>query len=602
MLATLIFAMATNPLAKATITVQAGKPGIRISPDLYGIFFEEVNCAGDGGLYAEMVRNRSFEDAEQPAHWSLVERPRSIGTPADEPPKGEMTLDKTQSISRENPTSLKLTFAEGAGFVGASNEGYWGIPVSKGESYSFSCHARSDGSPHDLLVTLEGKDGKPYAKSTLRVDSPYWIDFSRTLTASGDDPDARLVISLDKPGTVWLDMVSLFPATTFKNRPNGLRVDLAEKLTGLRPSFMRFPGGCWVEGDTLAFSQQWKRTVGPLQDRWTQYDLWQYTSTNGLGFHEYLQLCEDTGAAPLFVINCGMSHHGNVPMSEMDSRVQDALDAIEYANGPVTSQWGALRAKNGHPKPFGLKYLEIGNENGGPAYRERYPLIAKAVKAKYPEIKLIANVWGGYPKGTLTEIIDEHYYSNPGFFFENADRYDKYDRKGPKVYVGEYAVTEGCGAGNLIAAVSEAAFMTGMERNSDVVEMSSYAPLFANVNHKTWNPDMICFDNHRSYGTPSYYVQQMFSANRGDHVLPASVDVSGVEKPTFAPGGIGVGTWGTQAEFKDIKILASEPVILRREPSNARLAAKDPGFDAPSSAIPPLRSGGGWPLAREGSG
>ncbi len=303
----------------------------------------------------------------------------------------------------------------------------------------------------------------------------------------------------------------------------------------------------------MNLAYRWKETIGEPSERRTQYNIWQYHATHGIGFHEYLQMCEDFGAEPLFVINCGMSHKEVVPLEKMPEFVQDALDAIEYANGPVSSHWGALRAHNHHPRPFQLKYMEIGNENGGTAYQERYALFYDAIKAKYPDMHLVANEWGGRPSSRPVEMVDEHYYSSPEFFLHNAEKYDSYDRAGRKVYVGEYAVTQGCGQGNLRAAVGEAAFMTGLERNSDVVLMASYAPLFANVNYKKWNPDLIDFDSSRVYGLPSYYVQKMFSENRGETTLPVQVDSAEV---LAAPrsGAIGVGTWRTEAEFKDLKV------------------------------------------------
>ena len=528
-----------------SITIHADRPGPRISPTLYGIFFEEINCAGDGGLYAELVRNRSFEDGGRPDHWSLV---------AGSGSKGEIAVDNAAPLSPANPHSLRLTVEDvSGGPVGVANEGYWGIAVRKGAKYNLSLYARAaNGFEGPLTVALQGADGSTYATATIRGFGPEWRQYKAALTASATDPKARLAITANAPGTIWLDVVSLFPQDTFKRRPNGLRPDLAAKLMDLKPSFVRFPGGCWVEGDTLEYAMRWKRTIGDLGDRRNQWNLWQYYSTNGLGFHEYLQMCEDLGAEPLFVINCGMSHHGNVPLDQMDEWVQDALDAIEYANGPVTSKWGALRAKAGHPKPFGLKYMEIGNENGGPAYNERYRLFYDAIRAKYPDIHLIADV---VPGSHPVEIVDEHYYSSPEFFMQNAHRYDTYRRDGHRVYVGEYAVTQGCGQGNLRAALGEAAFMTGIERNSDVVIMASYAPLFANVNYKRWNPDLINFDSSRVYGTPSYYVQRMFSQNRGDVVLPVDVSVPRASQPRpVYRGAIGVGTWLTQAEYKDIKV------------------------------------------------
>ena len=520
-----LFLFVSQALAQsAKVVVQADKPGPRISPTLYGVFFEEINMAGDGGLYAELVRNRSFEDSDKPDHWSLV-----LGGSA----KGEIAIDAQQPRSKNNTRALKMTVQPGGeGRVGVANHGYYGIRVEKDAVYELSLAARADnglgaGFGGVLIVTLESSDGKRvYAEAKIDGVTAQWKTYKLSLTASDADPKARIVIAATQPGTFELDMVSLFPKATWKGRPNGLRPDLAEMLVGLRPAFVRFPGGCWVEGDTLPFAQRWKTTIGDLADRRTLWNLWQYNSTNGLGYHEYLQLCEDLGAEPLFVINCGMSHKEIVPMDKMAEWVQDALDAIEYANGSADSKWGAMRVEAGHPKPFNLKYLEIGNENGGTAYHERYALFYDAIKAKYPEMRLVADFWdGAAPSNRLVEILDEHYYSDPEFFIANAHRYDSYDRKGPKIYVGEYAVTQGCGQGNLRAAIGEAAFMTGMERNSDVVVMASYAPLFANVNFKKWDPDLINFDSTRVYGLPSYYVQKMFSENRGDVVLPTSVEV-----------------------------------------------------------------------------
>ena len=450
----------------------------------------------------------------------------------------------------------------GKGRGGVANNGFWGMALTKGERYELSLFARGgEGFKGPLNVTLEGSDGRAYAREIIRSLTPDWKSYRLSLRPNATDPKARLVISSGRPGTFWLDMVSLFPKQTWKNRPNGLRPDLAEMLAGLKPSFVRFPGGCWVEGDVMNLAYRWKQTVGDLSERRTQYNIWQYQATHGVGFHEYLQMCDDLGAEPLFVINCGMSHREVVPLDKMGEFVQDALDAIEYANGAVTSTWGAQRAKNGHPAPFNLKYMEIGNENGGAAYHERYALFYDAIKAKYPEMHLIANEYSDTLAKRPFEIVDEHYYSSPEFFIANAGKYDSYDRAGRKVYVGEYACTEGCGQGNLRAAIGEAAFMTGMERNSDVVLLASYAPLFANVNYKKWNPDLIDFDSSRVYGIPSYYVQKMFSENRGDVVLPVTVTASEVA-PAPRCGAIGVGTWNTQAEFKDIKVTRGDETLF----------------------------------------
>jgi alpha-L-arabinofuranosidase len=512
----ILFGTSAQAAEPIHVTVHADRPGPKVSPTLYGIFFEEINHAGDGGLYAEMIRNRSFEDSRKPDCWSLV----TSGTA-----KGEVDNEGHWPTSPKNPQSLKLTVAPGGqGRVGVANQGYWGIAVKKDAAYELSLSVHASGFSGPLTASLESHDGqKVYAESIIRGFTETWKTFKIELKSNGTDPKAQLVISATQPCTVWLDMISLFPKNTWRDRPNGLRPDLAEMLVGLRPSFLRFPGGCWVEGQNMTEAMRWKTTIGDLSERRTQWNLWKYHSTNGLGFYEYLQLSEDLGAEPLFVINCGMSHYENVPMGKIDEYVQDALDAIEYANGPADSKWGAVRTKTGHPKPFDLKYMEVGNENGGEAYLDRYAVFYDAIKAKYPQMHIIADQ---RECRRPVEIVDEHYYNSPDFFIANAHKYDTYDRKGPKVYVGEYAVTDGCGQGNLRAAIGEAAFMTGLERNSDVVVMASYAPLFANVNYKKWNPDLINFDSSCVYGLPSYYVQKMFSENRGDVVLPVSIAAS----------------------------------------------------------------------------
>ena len=528
----------------ARVTVAVDQPGPRVSPTLWGIFFEDINLSADGGIYPEMVRNRSFEDAEKPEYWSLT-------TTGDA--KAEITTDTSLPLNPMNRRSLRwqIQSADG-GKATLVNPGYWGMAMVAGSDYHFSAAARcADGFAGPLTISLESKPGTALATGKIEGIKEAWQTFTLDLKAEATDPQARLVISAARKGTVWLDMVSLLPKATWKG--HGLRPDLCAMLAGLKPSFVRFPGGCWVEGDDMEHMNHWKLTIGDVAQRKPLWNIWGYYATHGLGFHEYLQMCEDLGSEPLFCINVGMSHKEVIPLDQMGQWVQDALDALEYATGPADSVWGALRARNGHPAPFKLRYMEIGNENGGPAYAERYALFCRAIRAKYPDVRLIADVWGGIPQDSPVEIVDEHYYSNPEFFIAQANRYDKYKRDGYKVFVGEYAVTEGCGQGNLRGAVGEAAFMTGMERNSDVVVMASYAPLFVNVNHKRWNPDLINFDSSRAFGLPSYYVQQMFSENRGDVVLPVTVEAPAVA-PKPKAGRIGVGTWLTQAEFKDIKV------------------------------------------------
>ncbi len=527
----------------AKLTVHADREGPKVSPLLYGIFFEDINCSADGGIYAELVRNRSFEDAGKPEHWTVTKGGQS---------KVEIAVDTSRPVSARNQRSLRVTITDPDGArAGVVNDGYWGMSMKEGEVYRLSVRARCDGTFREpLSAALVGRDGRCYATEQLPRLNEHWTEYEFPLKSSGTDPGAHLEITAAGKGTFWLDMVSLFPMRTWKDRPNGLRSDLAGLLAGLKPAFVRFPGGCWVEGDTMKFAYRWKETIGTLSERRTQYNIWDYHATHGLGFHEYLQMCEDLGAEPLFVINCGMSHRENVPMDRMLEFVQDALDAIEYCNGPADSKWGSVRARAGHPAPFGLKYMEIGNENGGHAYQERYALFYDAIKQRHPEIVLIANE----PiSSRAADIIDEHYYSTPEFFIRQAERYDRYDRKGPKIYVGEYAVTQGCGQGNLRGAVGEAAFLVGMERNPDVVAMSSYAPLFVNVNHRGWNPDLINFDSSRAYVIPSYHVQRLFRENRGDVVLPVDVAAPSLEEGPRG-GAVGVGTWATQADFKDLKV------------------------------------------------
>ncbi|MHC1769340.1 MAG: alpha-L-arabinofuranosidase C-terminal domain-containing protein [Verrucomicrobiia bacterium] len=523
----------------ASITVQVDKPGAKVSPLLWGIFFEDINLSADGGIYPEFVRNRSFEDAEEPQFWKVVDGSDRV----------EASIDSRRPLNPLNRRSLRLALASDQP-VSIVNEGYWGMNVVRGAGYTARLAARAgEGFNGSITLTLESRSGERLAEGRITGLTTDWKQFSLDLTASGADPKARLKLTCTGPGQVWLDMVSVLPKHTWKG--HGLRPDLCEMLEDLEPAFLRFPGGCWVEGEVAAHMYKWKETIGDAALRKPLWNIWGYYATHGLGYHEYLQLAEDLGAEPLFCINVGMSHQEVIPMDHMGQWVQDALDAIEYANGPADSVWGAFRARNGHPAPFNMKYIEIGNENGGPAYQERYNLFHDAIKARYPEMQLIANV---PTQDRRTDIVDEHYYNNPEFFMAQSVRYDAYPRDGAKIFVGEYAVTSGGGQGNLRAAVGEAAFMTGLERNSDVVVMAAYAPLFVNTNHRRWNPDLINFDSSRVYGLPGYYVQQMFSKHRGAVVLPIDV-----QSPTSAQkprgGAIGVGTWITQAEFKDIKVV-----------------------------------------------
>lgn len=523
----MLLSLTAWPLAalaqQSTITIQANQPAATISSNLFGIFFEEISMAGDGGIYAELVRNRNFEDAATPVQWALV----TNGTA-----RGSWSLDTSLPLSASNTHSLKLTMTSGTGSLGAANNGYYGIPVTSGATYNLGFYARAAaGFSGSVAVSLESTNGSTvYAQSSVGGLTTSWQHFARSLSPNATDSNARLVLRISQAGSVYLDFVSLFPAQTFNNRTNGLRPDLANLLVNLKPSFMRFPGGSWVDGTSLANAYHWELTVGDPANRIPRNNLWGYMVDNGLGYHEYLQMCEDLGAAPMLCINCGIAGSETVATNNLGPWVQEALDAIQYANGDTNTTWGALRAANGHPAPFNLQSIEIGNENSGTAYNANYAPFYNAIHASYPGMIIIANSFGTIPTSAPVEMLDEHFYNSASWFAQNSTRYDSYSRSGPKIFVGEYAVAYNIGPGfvaNLQNALGEAAWMTGLERNSDIVAMACYAPLFANWANQSWSPDLIYFNGTQAYGTPSYYVQQMFSVNRGDVVLPTSVAVTG---------------------------------------------------------------------------
>ena len=536
----------------AKITVDAAHPSHPIPQTLWGIFFEDINMSSDGGIYPELVRNRSFEDSDKLENWRF----NNMGGVSE---AEVITSDVHAQPPPLNPFNRKSLRVKAEGAFTLENDGYWGMNIVSGDGYTFKTSARSEDFTGKLTVKILSSAGEVLASGEISGFGKNWKYHTLDLTATGGDPKGKLEISGDGKGTLFLDMVSLLPKKTWKD--HGLRVDLAESLDALHPKFLRFPGGCWVEGDDFAHMNHWKNTIGDIDSRTPLWNIWGYNATQSLGYYEYLQMAEDLGAEPLFCINVGMSHKETIPMDRMDQWVQDALDAIEFANGPTDSVWGARRAAMGHPGPFNLKYMEIGNENGGFAgYVEHWKLFYRAIKAKYPYIKFVANGWNNYGD-CPADIVDDHYYDTPEWFMRHAGQYDKIDRNGPKVFVGEYAVTRNTGLGNLRGAIGEAAFMAGMERNSDVVCMASYAPLLVNLNHRAWNPDLINFDSSRWYGLPSYYVQKMFAENRGDVYLPTDVQSPLAEEP-ITGGMIGVGTWNTAAEFKDIQVTDSNGKIL----------------------------------------
>jgi len=559
LLPALISFIRAQPVSDAgpKITVEVNKPGHKISPTLFGIFFEDINLSADGGIYPELVRNRSFEDADTLQNWTFVSaNGRSSASICN------ADVQSRPPVPPLNPFNRKSLCVKADGAFKFENSGYWGMNIIQGNSYSFKMAARSvEDFNAPLKIRVVSSNGTELAAGEIKDFDVSWKYFSAKLIATGSDPNAYLEISGEGNGTLYLDMVSLLPDKTWKN--HGMRIDLSEALDALNPTFFRFPGGCWVEGDDFAHMNHWKNTIGNIDTRTPLWNIWGYNATHGLGYHEYLQLAEDLGAEPLFCINAGISHKEVVPMDQMGQWIQNALDAIEYANGPVSSVWGSLRAKNGHPEPFNLKYLEIGNENGMAPYAERWVLFTKAINDKYPDIKIIANEWaGGHPEEPMPEIIDEHYYNNPDWFIWNSNKYDSYDRKGPKIFIGEYAVTSNTGKGNLRGAIGEAAWMTGMERNSDIVVMGAYAPLFCNTNHKRWPVNLINFDSYRWYGLPSYYVQQMFAENQGTVSLPVKIDNSPTMEAPHSSGCIGLGTWNNSAEFKDVKVISPDGKVL----------------------------------------
>ena len=515
------------------LTIHADRPGAKISPLLYGIFFEEINRAGDGGIYGEMIQNRSFEDDRGPRNaapkripaWTLL---RSEGAEA------RIALDDSRPVNPKNPYSLRLEIVKtGGGRAAVANEGFRGIAVQQGRQYNLSLYARGGNGFHGPLeVSVEDKDGKILASARIEAVGPDWEKFHRVLTAERTTASARLVVAVSSPGTVWLDMVSLFPNETWKGRPNGLRPDVAEMLAEMKPAFVRFPGGCYVEGDRLPNAFRWKNTIGDVAARPGHWNLWGYRSTDGLGYHEYLQMCEDLGAEPLFVINCGMSHEQQEEQGRT-KRAADVPDLAEYVAGRLGRHRVRQRAggrasgvrcgrRPATPPPSTSSTWKSATRTAAPPTISTTSCSTTRSRRSIPK----CDWWptAGRRPGPV-EILDEHYYSSPEFFMDRAAQYDKYDRKGPKIYVGEYAVTENCGRGNLRAALGEAAFMTGMERNADVVVMASYAPLFVNVGWRQWNPDAIQYDNRRVCGTPSYYVQKMFSRARGDVVLGMDFDI-----------------------------------------------------------------------------
>lgn len=565
--ASLIAASALTSPAQVTLNIDAASRGPRIGELHYGIFYEEINNAGDGGIYAELLRNRSFEYAfntDSDKDWAAT---------------GSATLERVRANmlndAQEWAVNLKLTGAD----AGLINYGYWGINCVKDDVYKLSFWIKSaagwKGTATASLVDSK-TDAVGATATTPEINAgAAWQKVELSIPATASYEDCVFSLTFSNAGSLELDVVSLFPPT-FKDRPNGMRRDLAQMLAALKPAFVRFPGGCFIEGSGTADDNrrfEWKKTIGPIEERAGHYNYnWGYPCTDGMGFHEFLQLTEDIGAEPLFVANIGLGHGYAVDYTQIDDYIQEALDAIEYCNGDVSTEWGAKRAANGHPEPFNLRLLEIGNENynyddiTSDHYADRYKAFYDAIKAKYPDITLIGNVeaWGtdnpSWRNNHPCEVVDEHYYRSPEWFVNQYNKYDAYDRAKPKVYVGEYAVTDQYGTyGSLRAALGEAVYMLGMERNSDVVIMNSYAPIFMNEERNGgWMPDMIRFSHAQSYGTPSYWVQQMMPNNIGKQ------NVNWTEDGNLSGGGskIALSSWSTIVNYDNIKVTDTQGNVI----------------------------------------
>lgn len=539
--------MAQQSLAqKKVFTVNASQVGAEVQPTMWGVFFEDINMGADGGIYAEMIKNRSFEFFKPFMGWTIQGKRQ----------EGDILLLNRKAEKSSNPRYIRINVANKAkGDLGLTNEGFRGMGIKQGLRYDFSVMYRQAASGVKVHLELINSKNEVIGSTTFTpISSADWKKQSVSFTATATEPKGKFNIWFEGNGSIDLDMISLFPSDTWKNRPGGLRGDMVQLLADMKPGFVRFPGGCIVEGHDISLRYQWKKTVGPVEDRELIVNRWNYEfahrptpdyyQTFGLGFFEYFQLCDDIGAEPLPILNCGMACQFNtaevVPLDELGPYIQDALDLVEFANGDVSTKWGKLRADMGHPKPFNLKMMGVGNENWGPQYIERLKLFTKAIKDKYPNIKLV-NSSGTDPNGERfdylngelrkmkADFIDEHYYRRPEWFLENAKRYDSYPRTGSKVFAGEYAAQSDKtvsvnNKNNIKTAIAEAAFLTGIERNAEVVQMASYAPLFAHVDGWQWAPDMIWLDNLRIYGTPNYYVQKLYSLNKGTNVVPILLD------------------------------------------------------------------------------
>jgi len=549
-----IFFLATffffqNLVAQNSVEIDISKTTSDISSTMYGVFFEDINFSADGGLYAELIKNRSFEFTLPKMGWF---EPNSDRHSYNEDSGIGTVMRYKGHNSNKRYLNVKVNNSENYELI---NEGFRGIGVKKDIAYNFSILAANTKGINKITLELYA-DEKIIGTSTIDLIEGSWRIYETIIKVNQTNPKAKLKLKFEGEGSLDIDMISLFPSDTWKGRKNGLRKDLVKLIEDLNPGFIRFPGGCIVEGRTLDRRYQWKKTIGPIENRELIVNRWNtefshrntpdYYQSFGLGFFEYFLLSEDLNAEPLPILGCGMACQFNtgelVPMDDMGPYIQDALDLIEFANGGITTHWGKLRAEMGHPEPFNMKYIGIGNEQWGPEYIKRYKIFDKAIKEKYPDIIIISGS-GPFPEGDFfeygweelkklnVEIVDEHFYKSPDWFKKNANRYDSYDRNGPKVFAGEYAaqsdqIASPKNKNNWECALSEAAFMTGMERNADVVRMTSYAPLMAHTEAWQWKTDLIWFDNLSSYGTPSYYVQKLYAEYSGTEVIDVKLNGS----------------------------------------------------------------------------
>ncbi|KAL3632611.1 aspartate-semialdehyde dehydrogenase-like protein [Castilleja foliolosa] len=496
----------------------------KIPETLFGIFFEEINHAGAGGLWAELVNNRGFEAGgpNTPSNidpWSVIGNESSV-----------IVSTERSSIFERNKIALRMdvlcdTNTCPAGGVGIYNPGFWGMNIEQGKTYKLVLYARSSG-PIDVSASLTGSTGLTLATTNIKAsDVSNWTKFEVTLEAKGTDVKSRLQLTTNTKSVIWFDQVSLMPTDTYKG--HGFRQDLFEMLKNLKPGFIRFPGGCFVEGEWLRNAFRWKETIGPWEERPGHFgDVWHYFTDDGMGHLEFLQLAEDLGAAPIWVFNNGVSHNDQVDTSNIAPFLEEILDGLEFAKGDSKSKWGSVRAALGHPEPFDLKYVAVGNEDCGKKnYRGNYLKFYAAIKSAYPNIKIISNCDGSsQPLDHPADYYDYHIYSSANNVFASAQKFDKAPRNGPKAFVSEYAVTgNDAGRGSLLASLAEAGFLIGLEKNCDAVEMASYAPLFVNTNDRTWNPDAIVFDSSQMYGTPSYWMQHFFRESNGATLLNSTL-------------------------------------------------------------------------------